>query len=39
MFRVVVADKVTSLTAAQAVSSALYAREKIQKDSTSGYQC
>lgn len=28
MFRVVIADKVTSLTAAQAVSSALYAREK-----------
>ena len=28
MFRIVVADKVTSLTAAQAVSSALYAREK-----------
>ena len=28
MFRVVVADKVTSLTASQAVSSALYAREK-----------
>ena len=27
MFRIVVADKVTSLTAAQAVSSALYARE------------
>lgn len=31
MFRVVVADKVTSLTAAQAVSSALYAREKNSK--------
>jgi crotonobetainyl-CoA:carnitine CoA-transferase CaiB-like acyl-CoA transferase len=28
MFRIVIADKVTSLTAAQAVSSALYAREK-----------
>ena len=28
MFRIVVADKVTSLTASQAVSSALYAREK-----------
>tara|TARA_Y100000766_G_scaffold143265_1_gene123169 strand:- start:6 stop:1196 length:1191 start_codon:yes stop_codon:yes gene_type:complete len=28
MFRVVIADKVTSLTAAQAISSALYAREK-----------
>tara|TARA_B100000963_G_C22619497_1_gene669150 strand:+ start:843 stop:2024 length:1182 start_codon:yes stop_codon:yes gene_type:complete len=31
MFRIVVADKVTSLTAAQAVSSALYAREKNNK--------
>ena len=31
MFRVIVADKVTSLTAAQAVSSALYAREKSGK--------
>ena len=28
MFRVVIADKVTSLTAAQAISSALFAREK-----------
>ena len=28
MFRIVIADKVTSFTAAQAVSSALYAREK-----------
>ncbi len=28
MFRIIIADKVTSLTAAQAVSSALYAREK-----------
>ena len=28
MFRIVIADKVTSLTAAQAVSSALYARER-----------
>ena len=28
MFRIVIADKVTSLTASQAVSSALYAREK-----------
>ncbi|MGI9344841.1 MAG: CoA transferase, partial [Gammaproteobacteria bacterium] len=28
MFRIVIADKVTSLTSAQAVSSALYAREK-----------
>ena len=31
MFRIVVADKVTSLTASQAVSSALYAREKTSK--------
>ena len=31
MFRVVIADKVTSLTAAQAISSALYAREKTAK--------
>jgi crotonobetainyl-CoA:carnitine CoA-transferase CaiB-like acyl-CoA transferase len=31
MFRVVIADKVTSLTAAQAISSALYAREKTSK--------
>jgi crotonobetainyl-CoA:carnitine CoA-transferase CaiB-like acyl-CoA transferase len=31
MFRVIIADKVTSLTAAQAVSSALYAREKTGK--------
>jgi crotonobetainyl-CoA:carnitine CoA-transferase CaiB-like acyl-CoA transferase len=31
MFRVIVADKVTSLTAAQAVSTALYAREKTGK--------
>jgi crotonobetainyl-CoA:carnitine CoA-transferase CaiB-like acyl-CoA transferase len=28
MFRIIIADKVTSLTAAQAISSALYAREK-----------
>lgn len=28
MFRIILADKVTSLTAAQAISSALYAREK-----------
>lgn len=28
MFRIIIADKVTSLTAAQAVSSALYARER-----------
>lgn len=28
MFRIIIADKVTSLTAAQAVSTALYAREK-----------
>ncbi|MBF2754687.1 MAG: CoA transferase [Gammaproteobacteria bacterium AqS3] len=28
MFRIIIADKVTSLTSAQAVSSALYAREK-----------
>ena len=28
MFRIIIADKVTSLTAAQAVSSALYVREK-----------
>ena len=31
MFRVVIADKVTSLTAAQAISSALYARERTAK--------
>jgi len=31
MFRIIIADKVTSLTAAQAVSSALYAREKTGK--------
>ncbi|NOX49793.1 MAG: CoA transferase [Gammaproteobacteria bacterium] len=31
MFRIIVADKVTSLTAAQAISSALYAREKTGK--------
>ena len=31
MFRVVIADKVTSLTAAQAISSALYARERSAK--------
>ena len=31
MFRVVIADKVTSLTAAQAISSALYARERNSK--------
>lgn len=31
MFRVVIADKVTSLTAAQAISSALYVREKTSK--------
>jgi len=31
MFRVIIADKVTSLTAAQAISSALYAREKTGK--------
>ena len=31
MFRIVVADKVTSLNASQAVSSALYAREKTSK--------
>lgn len=31
MFRIVIADKVTSLTAAQAVSSALYARERTLK--------
>ena len=31
MFRVIIADKVTSLTAAQAVSSALYARERTGK--------
>ena len=28
MFRVIIADKVTAITAAQAVSTALYAREK-----------
>ena len=28
MFRIILADKVTSLTAAQAISSALYAREQ-----------
>ena len=31
MFRIVIADKVTSLTASQAVSSALYARERTLK--------
>tara|TARA_X000000950_G_scaffold279900_1_gene373458 strand:- start:561 stop:1745 length:1185 start_codon:yes stop_codon:yes gene_type:complete len=31
MFRIIIADKVTSLTAAQAMSSALYAREKTGK--------
>jgi crotonobetainyl-CoA:carnitine CoA-transferase CaiB-like acyl-CoA transferase len=31
MFRIIIADKVTSLTAAQAVSTALYAREKTGK--------
>jgi crotonobetainyl-CoA:carnitine CoA-transferase CaiB-like acyl-CoA transferase len=31
MFRIVIADKVTSLTASQAVASALYAREKTSK--------
>ncbi|MGC6471400.1 MAG: CaiB/BaiF CoA transferase family protein [Parvibaculales bacterium] len=31
MFRIIIADKVTSLTSAQAVSSALYAREKSGK--------
>ena len=31
MFRIIIADKVTSLTAAQAISSALYAREKTGK--------
>ena len=31
MFRIIIADKVTALTSAQAVSSALYAREKNNK--------
>ena len=34
MFRIIIADKVTSLTAAQAVSSALYVREKKRNCST-----
>ena len=39
MFRIIIADKVTAITAAQAISTALYAREKRVKDSTFARLC
>ena len=39
MFRIIIADKVTSLTAAQAVSSALYIREKKELLNTLSSRC
>ena len=39
MFRIIIADKVTSLTAAQAISSALYAEKNMELDNTLNYPC
>ena len=39
MFRVIIADKVASLTASQAISSALYHRERSEEGRTSSYPC